>query len=72
MNKVKIYKVELLVMDLNHDFRDQNDLTQALTNIKHIDFSEVKNIEEREIEYSDEHPLNQKATSNQAYLELFK
>lgn len=69
---IKVHKVEILVVD--HDEVGAEELKVIIENQRWpnrcIDPS-VMSIETKEIEWSDEHPLNQTSTFEAAYLEIF-
>jgi hypothetical protein len=70
--KTKVYKVELLVIDHEHCC-SEDDVRFFLENVKYSYlYPKVKSIQSRVIEeWTDDHPLNQKATCDQAYKDLF-
>lgn len=63
---VKAYKVEVLVLGLN----DDADL-EVGDSMPRLEFATVMSVEEREVEWSDDHPLNKLDTQLQAYADLF-
>lgn len=72
--KTKIYKVELLIID--HDDLGPAELKAVLEHTKYPNrciSPEVKQIETREVEWSDDHPLNSTGLSaEEEYDRLFK
>lgn len=68
--KTKVYKVELLVLDLENNLSEQ-DIKYSLQNVKYL-YPMVKSIQSREIEeWNEHHPLNLVNTHDQAYKDLF-
>lgn len=67
--KAKVYKVELLVVD-TEQHRNQEEVVYFLENVEYL-YSTVKSIKTVEIDWDDDHPLNNKGTQDQAYKELF-
>jgi hypothetical protein len=67
--KVKAYKVELLVLDLENSFNEQ-EIEYSLQNVKYL-YPVVKSIQSREIDWDDAHPINHKDTHERAYKNLF-
>ena len=69
----KVYKIELMVIDFDFIGEDQIKSTIENANYPNDCISpEVKTIESKDIEWSDDHPLNIRSTSNQAYIDLFE
>lgn len=69
---MKVYKVEVLVIDF--DDIGQDELKSVIENSHYPNRCinpKVKNIEEREVQWSDEHPLNNLKTSDNEYRKLF-
>lgn len=70
--KRKIHKVTLLVVD--HDGIGADEVVTVLENSRypnHCMSPDVMAIETREVEWSDDHPLNQRDTMEAAFDELF-
>ena len=65
---MNVYKIELLVLDI--DEVGIEDVKTALENQEHLCCS-VMSIETREVNWSDEHPLNIITTQETAYTALF-
>ena len=70
-----VHKVELLIIDFDDDLED-GDIKEVIENTSfanHCMSPEVKNIETRQIVWSDEHPLNSSDPdiSDEAYSKLF-
>ena len=71
--KKNVYKVELLIID--HDNIGITEVRNVLENSHYPNrciMPKVMNMQEREVEWSDEHPLNKRSTMNDVYKELFK
>ena len=69
----KVYKVELMIID--HDGIGADQVRVVLENQRypnHCISPEVANVEEREVEWSDEHPLNSRRTWRAAFEALFE
>jgi hypothetical protein len=70
---MKAYKVELLIID--HDRLGINGIIHELENVSYPNdciYPSIMNIQERDIgEWSDEHPLNNRYTSEEEYSRLF-
>jgi len=69
---VKVYKVEVLIID--HDGLGPEGIKHALEHTRYPNrciSPDVKSFEEREVRWNDDHPLNQGATSEATYEELF-
>ena len=64
-----IYKVELLVVDTEEMGEEQ--IRCEFENMRFIN-AEVKKIESRKVEWTDEHPLNKSETCEEAYRKLFE
>jgi hypothetical protein len=72
-NPTKIYKVTLSVVDFDQIGVDG--ITTALENTKYPNWCispSVISMEEREVDWHDNHPLNMTKTSRQAFQDLFK
>lgn len=68
----KVFKVELLIV--NHDKLTMNEIAETLENANYPNdciYPRVMEITSREVEWSDEHPLNNKNTQKEAYIRLF-
>jgi hypothetical protein len=69
---MKAYKVEILIIDF-----DGIGAESIKTNIENVNYPNdcispnVMYIEEAEIDWTDEHPLNNRGTAKEAYKELF-
>lgn len=70
---MKAYKVELLIIDF--DNLGPEGIKQEIEHNRYANdcmFPEVKNIDERDLgEWTDDHPLNQRATANAEYKRLW-
>lgn len=66
---VKIYKIEISVIDFQGI--GKVGIIQELQNMKYI-HPELRSIKEREITWSDDHPLNNPITSDSYYKTLFE
>lgn len=69
----KVYKVVLCHVD--HDGIGPDDFRTLLQEANlgnHVTAGTVLSIEERDVEWSDEHPINQRNTMVKAFEELFK
>ena len=70
--RVKVYKIELCVIDF--EALGESETKEIIESQKYPNYCiapRVKAIESREVEWSDEHPLNKKATADQEYHRLF-
>jgi hypothetical protein len=70
--KRRIYRVTLLVSD--HDDIGERGVIDALENTKYPNWCIspcVMGIERREVDWSDDHPLNRSDTAPEAFKELF-
>jgi hypothetical protein len=70
---MKIFKVEIMVLDF--DKCGEEGVKNLLENTRYPNWAIhpiVKNIESREIEWSDDHPLNKKDTTDAEYERLFR
>lgn len=70
--KATVYKLEVSIIDF--DELGEKEIKDVLENApypNHCISPKVRKIEGREIDWFDEHPLNQRSTSNQAFAELF-
>ena len=69
---MKVHKIEILIIDF--DGVGAEEITSILENNhypNHCISPQVKKIESKDIEWSDNHPLNGRTTSDQAYKEIF-
>jgi hypothetical protein len=70
---MKVFKIEIMVIDF--DQLGEEGLRQELENARFpndcINLS-VQNIESRDIDFSDDHPLNKRDSRHNEYLRLFK
>ncbi len=66
----KAYKIELLVLDLNGNVHP-NELQVGETPPE-FEFATIMKVESRDVDWSDDHPLNQHKTQIAAYQNLFK
>jgi hypothetical protein len=69
---MKVYKVEVMVLDF--DEVGEDGVKSLLENTKYPNWAihpVVRKIDTREIEWSDDHPLNKWDTEKEAYKELF-
>lgn len=69
---MKVYKIELLVIDF--DDVGESGIKDVIENAhypNHCITPDIKNIESREVEWADSHPLNNRSTCDSAYIELF-
>lgn len=70
---MKVHRIEILVLDFDDLGPEEVRATLENTHYpNHCIRPRVKNIETREVEWSDQHPLNNRTTEHQAYRELFK
>jgi len=68
-----VYKIELLIV--NNDKLSEDELICVIENAHYPNrciYPRVMKIEKREVEWSDDHPLNKRDQKRQAYEELFK
>lgn len=73
MSKRKVYRLEVLIVD--HDNLGSEGVIAELENARYPNrclMPTVINLNEREVEWSDEHPLNQHATRDAAFDALFE
>lgn len=67
----KVYRLEVLLIDYNSVVDDNpTEFVENARGFRDVGV-EVKDVEEAEVEWFDEHPLNQGDTQDQAYRELF-
>ncbi len=70
--KTKVYKIEILVID--HDQLGQAEVVRVIENTKYPNYCinpSVENIRSVDVDWSDDHPLNNSGTSAAAYRDLF-
>lgn len=70
--RTKVHRLVVLVID--HDDLGADGVREVLEHTKYPSWCinpDVKHIETREVEWSDEHPLNQGDTCDEAYAALF-
>ena len=70
---LKVYKVELFIVD--HDKVGEQGIKQVIENARYPNrciSPQVVDIEEREVDWHDRHPLNLRDQWRQAYEDLFK
>lgn len=71
---MKVYKVELLIID--HDELGESEIKKVIESTNypnHCISPDIKNIECKDIgEWDDDHPLNLREKSNEHYNKLFK
>ena len=63
-----VYKIEIMVIDFEKS--GEQDIRDCLESCKYVNPT-VVSMESREVEWSDDHPLNKHDTSEKAYQELF-
>ena len=66
-----IHKVTLIVMSLNGYCDTEQDVRGLLENLRHPEFVTVIDVETKQVEWSDDHPLNGVDTQDAAIKELF-
>jgi hypothetical protein len=69
----QVFKIELLIID--HDGNGPTEIASVLENAHYPNrciSPKVMSISSRDVNWSDEHPLNKRTTMVQAYEELFK
>jgi len=70
--RTKVFKIEVLIV--NHDNLTMNEIAETLENANYPNDCinpQVMEITSREVEWTDEHPLNKQSTQKDAYLKLF-
>jgi len=70
---MKVYRIEVLVIDL--DNVGEEGVKSVIENASypnHCISPKVKHVETREVEWSDDHPLNMRDTADAAYKALFE
>ena len=65
---VRIFKLEVLCMDLNHELMDP--IVEG-ERVPGLPFAKVMSVVERQTQWSDDHPLNNKETYRSCYDALF-
>ena len=71
--KTKVYKIEVLIVD--HDRVGAEEIRSVIENAHYPNrciMPRVMEMREREVEWTDEHPLNKRSTASETYKELFK
>lgn len=71
-DKVKVYKVTMMIVD--HDRLGEDELLEVLEHTRypnHCIAPTVMEIQTREVDWSDEHPLNQLDQQERAFVDLF-
>lgn len=69
---MNVYKIELLVIDFDSIGPDEvRDVIENTHYVNHCISPKVKDIVIRQIEWSDDHPLNHKSTAYAEYHRLF-
>lgn len=69
---MKVFKVEVMVIDF--DELGEAEVKSTIETTRYPNYCinpSVKKIETREVEWSDDHPLNKRDTTDKAYAELF-
>lgn len=72
MATTKVYKIELMVID--HDGIGEDDIVALLEHTRYANHAispRVMGVDDREVEWSDDHPLNQIGGCDAAYDALF-
>jgi hypothetical protein len=73
MSKIKVFKLEVLIFDFDGIGKQEVISVLEDTNYpNHCISPQIKKVEVREVEWSEDHPLNKRDTSEQAYKDLFK
>ncbi len=70
--KTKVYKIEILVVD--HDAVGGDEIRSIIEDARYPNdclSPQVKSVQVREVDWSDDHPLNKHATTDAAYAALF-
>lgn len=70
--KTRVYKLEVMVID--HDHVGEEGIQQLLEHTRypnHAIHPYVMRMESREVDWDDDHPLNDTSTSDAAYEQLF-
>ena len=65
---IKAYKIEILVLDFEDS--GEESIKETVENVRYLN-AEVMSIKSEDIEWSDDHPLNNCGTSARAYQDLF-
>lgn len=71
--KTRVLKLEVLIV--NHDGLSDEEIKSVVENTKYPNWCispEVLKLESREVDWSDDHPLNKRSTRQQAIDELFQ
>lgn len=71
-DRVKVYKIEVMVID--HDGIGEDDIKEVIENTRYPNYCispEVVRMEGRDVEWSDAHPLNQMSQWKTAFNKLF-
>lgn len=68
----RVYKVTLFVLDPGDSIGGEGELCGQLENLHHPEFVTVMDIQSREVQWNDDHPLNKKDTQREAFDKLFK
>lgn len=71
--RVRVHRIEVLVID--HDDLGAEEVCQVIEDTRYPNRCirpEVKRAETREVEWSDDHPLNHDDTADEAYRALFE
>lgn len=71
--RVKVFKLEVMILDF--DGIGEGAIISQLENTKYSNrciSPKVKNIEAREVDWDDNHPLNKYDTQEEAYKKLFE
>lgn len=70
--KIKVYRLEVLIID--HDECGTEEIREVLENQRYPNdciFPQVMSVEHREVEWSDNHPLNDLHKCQKAFRKLF-
>lgn len=70
-NKVRVYKIILQVIDYNQEF-DNLSIKNHLENLDDIVLIKVRNLKYKEVDWSDDHPLNQINCKPEVFEKMFK
>ena len=65
---IKAYKIEILVLDFEGGGEEH--IKDAVENMRHLN-AQIMNSKSIDIDWSDDHPLNNCGTSARAYQDLF-
>lgn len=70
---IPAFRVTLDVLALNRDVKTVADVIATFENLRYPEFVSVAEVKQRDLpSWSDDHPMNQNATSHAAYEEWFK